>query len=88
MEFFFFFSWAQHKMGVKYFTLLWLQMLCIIDGSWAQRSPYSLQTAVDELHRQEYPLNAPPPLPPQQHNFYGSALGPAIIEPDYWEDGK
>uniref|UniRef100_A0A1A9UIY2 THD domain-containing protein n=1 Tax=Glossina austeni TaxID=7395 RepID=A0A1A9UIY2_GLOAU len=77
---------TQHKMGVKYFTLLWLQMLCIIDGSWAQRSPYSLQTAVDELHRQEYPLNAPPPLPPQQHNFYGSALGPAIIEPDYWED--
>ncbi|KAL9914165.1 uncharacterized protein ACN2A1_001276 isoform 1-T2 [Glossina fuscipes fuscipes] len=73
-------------MGVEYFTLLWLQMLCIIDGSWAQRSPYSLQTAVDELHRQEYPLNAPPPLSPQQHNFYGSALGPAIIEPDYWED--
>uniref|UniRef100_A0A1A9WP42 Uncharacterized protein n=1 Tax=Glossina brevipalpis TaxID=37001 RepID=A0A1A9WP42_9MUSC len=76
-------------MGVKYFTLLWLQMLCIIEDSWAQRSPYSLQTAVDELHRQEYPLNAPPPPQPsslQQHNFYGSALGPAIIEPDYWED--
>ncbi|XP_037956989.1 DNA ligase 1 isoform X2 [Teleopsis dalmanni] len=66
-------------------TFCWLSLLIwLANGSWAQRSPYSLQAAVDELHHREaakYPLNAPPT---QQH-FFGSAMGSAS-EQDYWDE--
>lgn len=52
---------------------------------WAQRSPFSLQAAVDELHRQEFPLNAPPG---QQPRFMAGAFGPSPSDQDYWDEGN
>ncbi|XP_053962238.1 uncharacterized protein LOC128865875 isoform X1 [Anastrepha ludens] len=69
--------------GTACFLFL-LHLICMTSGLQAQRSPYSLQAAVDELHRREaakYPLNAPPS---QQHYLTG-ALGTAVDQ-DYWDD--
>lgn len=47
-----------------------------------QRAAYSLQAAVDELHRREaakYPLNAPPP--PSSSHFGADQL-------DDWDEGE
>ncbi|XP_036332184.1 histone acetyltransferase KAT6B isoform X2 [Rhagoletis pomonella] len=63
--------------------LLLLQLFCAACGAWVEHSPYSLQAAVDELHRREsdkYPLNAPP-----TQNYFTGALDLGG-EPDYWDD--
>ncbi|XP_067633025.1 neurofilament medium polypeptide [Eurosta solidaginis] len=69
--------------GAACFLLL-LQIFCMMCCTWSQRSPYSLQAAVDELHRREaakYPLNSPPP----QQRYLARALG-TTGEQDYWDD--
>ena len=66
-------------------TVLLLHLMGLLTAScWAQRSPFSLQAAVDELHRQEYPLNAPPNQP---SHFMAGAFG-SSPDQDYWEEGK
>lgn len=65
--------------------LLLLQLVGMLaTNCWGQRSPFSLQAAVDELHRQEYPLNSPPN---QQSRFMAGAFGTSPDQ-DYWEEGK
>ncbi|XP_004535824.1 uncharacterized protein LOC101456487 [Ceratitis capitata] len=60
--------------------LFLLQLFCILRASWAQRSPYSLQAAVEELHHREaakYPLNSPP-----SQRYFTDSLGNSA-EQDY-----
>ncbi|KAM7342622.1 uncharacterized protein ACRADG_009975 isoform 2-T2 [Cochliomyia hominivorax] len=72
------------KMKGKSQFMLLLQLLVIFSTTcWGQRSPFSLQAAVDELHRQEYPLNAPPG---QQPHYMAGAFG-SSPDQDYWEEG-
>ncbi|XP_046809658.1 trichohyalin isoform X2 [Lucilia cuprina] len=73
------------KMKGKSHYMLLLQLLVMLattTNCWGQRSPFSLQAAVDELHRQEYPLNAPPV---QQSHFMAGAFG-SSPDQDYWEE--
>lgn len=63
-----------------------IQLFCVTSASLVQRSPYSLQGAVDELHHRDvakYPLNAPP----SQQYYFNGALNTGT-EQDYWNDGK
>lgn len=84
-------SQLNFKMATKHLFFLLLQFIGWHSSCLAQRTPYSLQAAVDELHRREaakYPLNAPPS---QQHlGVVGSNvfLGGNPQEQDYWDDGK
>ncbi|XP_065369585.1 DNA ligase 1 isoform X2 [Calliphora vicina] len=72
------------KMKGKGHIMLLLQLLVMFATTtcWGQRSPFSLQDAVDELHRQEYPLNAPPG---QQTHFMAGAFG-SSPDQDYWDE--
>ncbi|XP_013108167.2 cyclin-dependent kinase 11B isoform X1 [Stomoxys calcitrans] len=62
--------------------ILFILWMASTSSGWAQRSPFSLQAAVDELHRQEYPLNAPPG---QQPRYMAGAFGSAADQ-DYWDE--
>lgn len=71
--------------GKKSLVMLLLQLLVMFATTClGQRSPFSLQAAVDELHHQEYPLNAPPG---QQPHIMAGAFGNSPDQ-DYWEEGK
>ncbi|XP_073844952.1 uncharacterized protein isoform X1 [Musca autumnalis] len=63
-------------------TILFILWMVTISSGWAQRSPFSLQAAVDELHRQEYPLNAPTG---QQSRYMAGAFA-ASPDQDYWDE--
>lgn len=65
-------------------VILFILWMTSTSRGWAQRSPFSLQAAVDELHRQEYPLNAPPG---QQPRFMAGAFG-SSPDQDYWDEGN
>ncbi|XP_039969305.1 DNA ligase 1 [Bactrocera tryoni] len=71
-------------MNVANYFIILIQLFCVASASLVQRSPYSLQGAVDELHHRDvgkYPLNAPPL---QQYYFNGAFNTGA--EQDYWID--
>lgn len=70
--------------GKSHIVLLLQLLVMFATTCWGQRSPFSLQDAVDELHRQEYPLNAPPG---QQSHFMAGAFG-SSPDQDYWDEGK
>ncbi|XP_011196774.1 nucleolin isoform X2 [Zeugodacus cucurbitae] len=64
--------------------IILIQLFCAAIGSLLQRSPYSLQGAVDELHHRDvakYPLNAPP----SQSYYFNGAFNTGT-EQDYWND--
>ncbi|XP_073844953.1 uncharacterized protein isoform X2 [Musca autumnalis] len=65
-------------------TILFILWMVTISSGWAQRSPFSLQAAVDELHRQEYPLNAPTG---QQSRYMAGAFA-ASPDQDYWDEDE
>nr|XP_014091091.1 glutamic acid-rich protein isoform X2 [Bactrocera oleae] len=67
----------------NYFIIL-IQLFCVASASLVQRSPYSLQGAVDELHHRDvgkYPLNSPP----SQQYYFNGAFNTGT-EQDYWND--
>ncbi|XP_075166171.1 uncharacterized protein LOC142238418 [Haematobia irritans] len=63
-------------------VILFILWMASTSSGWAQRSPFSLQAAVDELHRQEYPLNSPPG---QQQHYMAGAFG-SSADQDYWDE--
>ncbi|XP_030388306.1 myb-like protein X isoform X2 [Scaptodrosophila lebanonensis] len=63
-------------LGALLCCILLLQLYCGTQAS-PQRAAYSLQAAVDELHRREaakYPLNAPPASSAAYPHYYGGEL--------------
>ncbi|SPP74460.1 uncharacterized protein LOC117592420 isoform X2 [Drosophila guanche] len=63
-------------MAKRYLSLVMLLLLQCIWATPQRTAAYSLQAAVDELHRREaakYPLNAPPPLDDWEDDLFGKS---------------